>query len=415
MRPRSCSTFPWPSCPHASGTPPADFPVDLELSASARACSCTGTATTRKSEERNKSAAFGTGTTPPTIDLAAIGRSRSGCSPKEPPKYPYPIDSAKAARGAALYAEYCAGCHGASGRDFTAPAGMQSRECVGTKEDETISTARRSARSPHRGHRHRPASPRFLHLHARGEPGRRSTLAIRLALHCHFRKTFGYANMPLDGIWLRAPYLHNGSVPTLRELLEPAAEASEVVLSRQRRLRPGERRLRRRAPRAGAARKFFTFDTARAGQRQRRPRGQALRHRASPERQGRAARVSEDLLRDSPWMRHNWTRRQRRGSVRNGSYAPCSRSSACSRGASVLGWYKFFREEPQPDWVTRNARDALQVRLDRRRARRRHSVLDLLRHAARIPGQAARAAAATRRSAWRGSRGRSCRSGSPRK
>ena len=29
--------------------------------------------------------------------------------------------------------------------------------------------------------------------------------------------------MPLDGLWLRAPYLHNGSVPTLRDLLEPAA------------------------------------------------------------------------------------------------------------------------------------------------------------------------------------------------
>ena len=38
----------------------------------------------------------------------------------------------------------------------------------------------------------------------------------------HFRKTNGYANSPLDGIWLRAPYLHNGSVPNLRELLEPA-------------------------------------------------------------------------------------------------------------------------------------------------------------------------------------------------
>jgi cytochrome c peroxidase len=36
----------------------------------------------------------------------------------------------------------------------------------------------------------------------------------------HFRKTNGYANVPLDGIWLRAPYLHNGSVPTLRDLLE---------------------------------------------------------------------------------------------------------------------------------------------------------------------------------------------------
>src|SRR5262249_32049067 len=39
----------------------------------------------------------------------------------------------------------------------------------------------------------------------------------------HFRKTDGYANMPLDGIWLRAPYLHNGSVPSLRALLDPPA------------------------------------------------------------------------------------------------------------------------------------------------------------------------------------------------
>ena len=39
----------------------------------------------------------------------------------------------------------------------------------------------------------------------------------------HFRKTEGYANMPLDGVWLNAPYLHNGSVPTLSDLLEPPA------------------------------------------------------------------------------------------------------------------------------------------------------------------------------------------------
>jgi hypothetical protein len=40
----------------------------------------------------------------------------------------------------------------------------------------------------------------------------------------HFVKTNGYANMPLDALWLRGPYLHNGSVPTLRDLLTPPAE-----------------------------------------------------------------------------------------------------------------------------------------------------------------------------------------------
>ncbi|MDP9253711.1 MAG: hypothetical protein M3O66_02030, partial [Verrucomicrobiota bacterium] len=44
----------------------------------------------------------------------------------------------------------------------------------------------------------------------------------------HFRKTFGYVNLPLDGIWLRAPYLHNGSVPTLRDLLNPSNERPTI-------------------------------------------------------------------------------------------------------------------------------------------------------------------------------------------
>jgi hypothetical protein len=36
-----------------------------------------------------------------------------------------------------------------------------------------------------------------------------------------YRKTDGYSAVPLDGIWLRGPYLHNGSVPSLRALLQP--------------------------------------------------------------------------------------------------------------------------------------------------------------------------------------------------
>ena len=36
-----------------------------------------------------------------------------------------------------------------------------------------------------------------------------------------FRKTNGYVAAPLDGVWLRGPYLHNGSVPSLHDLLEP--------------------------------------------------------------------------------------------------------------------------------------------------------------------------------------------------
>lgn len=39
-----------------------------------------------------------------------------------------------------------------------------------------------------------------------------------------FRFTDGYRAKPLDGTWATAPFLHNGSVPTLRDLLSPAAQ-----------------------------------------------------------------------------------------------------------------------------------------------------------------------------------------------
>jgi len=157
-------------------------------------------------QERDKSAAFGTGTTPPTIDLKAIGRIEDWLMTKEAPPYPYPIDRDKAARGAGIYKEYCAACHGAGPRDF-------SGEYVGkvTPIGEILTD------------RHRLDSYSYelavnqATLYA-GYPWR----------FTHFRKTFGYANMPLDGIWLRAPYLHNGSVPTLSDLLLPAVRRPKV-------------------------------------------------------------------------------------------------------------------------------------------------------------------------------------------
>jgi len=174
-------------------------------------------------EERNKNAAFGTGTTPPTIDLPAIARLEEWLLTAEPPKYPYPIDAARAARGEQIYKQYCAGCHGASGRDFAAPQGTQTRECVAASERED------DLYGPHVG-----KITRIDEI--RTDRRRLDSFSYELAVHmgtvyagyphryCHYRKTFGYANMPLDGVWLRAPYLHNGSVPTLRDLLEPAAK-----------------------------------------------------------------------------------------------------------------------------------------------------------------------------------------------
>ena len=55
-------------------------------------------------EERNKSAAFGTGAFPPTIDLKQMARIEQWLLHKEPPKYPFPINEQLSAQGEKLYA-----------------------------------------------------------------------------------------------------------------------------------------------------------------------------------------------------------------------------------------------------------------------------------------------------------------------
>ncbi len=197
--------FPMRDLPAHEKNGPADFP-SIWLQGPRKGMQLHWDGNNTMVEERNKSAAFGTGTTPPTLDVAAVGRIETWLLTREPPKYPYPIDAAKAARGGVLYKEYCSGCHGASGRDF-------SGEYVGKVTAlSTIGTDRRRLDS-------------YSYDLAVNQSALYAGYPWRFA---HFRKTFGYANMPLDGIWLRGPFLHNGSVPTLRDLLEPAKKRPPV-------------------------------------------------------------------------------------------------------------------------------------------------------------------------------------------
>jgi cytochrome c553 len=155
-------------------------------------------------EERNRSAAFGTGAVPTTIDRDSLRFVAEWLRSdrNRPPSWPFAIDQQLAARGRTLYAEYCSACHGQDGRNF---AGAR----VGTVEPiESIGT------DPCRLDNYSPELALEQGNLYSGYPAERFT---------RFRKTNGYANAPLDGIWLRGPYLHNGSVPTIRDLLEPAA------------------------------------------------------------------------------------------------------------------------------------------------------------------------------------------------
>jgi hypothetical protein len=79
--------FPLDQLPEHEKNGPSDFPsIWLQQPRKGKQLHWDGNNTVV--EERNKSAAFGTGTTPPTIDLAAIGRVENWLLTLEPPKYP---------------------------------------------------------------------------------------------------------------------------------------------------------------------------------------------------------------------------------------------------------------------------------------------------------------------------------------
>ena len=156
-------------------------------------------------DERNLSAGLGAGITPVTVDHELLKRVRDWIWTLPPPKYPYAVDAALAARGSAIYQRDCLACHG----DHRFREGVRAGDRLGKVEPiETIATDR---------HRLDSYTPVFA-------ANQYSLFPETEYRFKRFVKTNGYANHPLDGIWARAPYLHNGSVPTLWDLLqEPSA------------------------------------------------------------------------------------------------------------------------------------------------------------------------------------------------
>jgi mono/diheme cytochrome c family protein len=113
----------------------------------------------------------------------------------KPPAYPLAIDQSLAAAGAVTYDARCASCH--------KPGGARAGSVIPLPE---IGTDR------HRLDAWTANAAAALNDYGDGHDWKFSSV----------RKTAGYAAVPLDGLWLTAPYLHNGSVPTVADLLEPA-------------------------------------------------------------------------------------------------------------------------------------------------------------------------------------------------
>jgi hypothetical protein len=115
----------------------------------------------------------------------------------QPPKYPYPVKKTLARQGGILFVQYCSKCHGHYGGEGDYPNLLIPESVVGT--DSLL-------------YKSNYQSPQFIEWFnkswfAQGDHPARLT------------PFNGYIAPPLDGIWVTAPYLHNGSVPTLEGVL----------------------------------------------------------------------------------------------------------------------------------------------------------------------------------------------------
>jgi mono/diheme cytochrome c family protein len=115
----------------------------------------------------------------------------------KPPKYPFAIDQARADRGKALFTKTCTRCHGTYGPGGEYPNVIVELKVIGTDPARALA-----------------ASDRLIaHYNA-------TWLGAEYPVDTTMT---GYQAPPLDGIWATAPYLHNGSVPTLALLLNSSA------------------------------------------------------------------------------------------------------------------------------------------------------------------------------------------------
>ncbi|HEY0092927.1 MAG TPA: cytochrome c, partial [Archangium sp.] len=148
-------------------------------------------------------------------NLAELERlSRKIESPRWPRDVFGRLDPARIERGRGLFAQNCQGCHD--------KPGVVPLEAVGTDGNRARSFASRV------GDLEFPAALQDLlsrvkqRAYAREAMSQEEIRPLEPGI-VYWRAPMGYVSRPLAGIWATPPYLHNGSVPTLWDLLQPVA------------------------------------------------------------------------------------------------------------------------------------------------------------------------------------------------
>jgi hypothetical protein len=145
--------------------------------------------------------ALGLGAPPGPAFIERMKEMRAFLRSKAPPAFPFPIDQGKAAAGKPIFDQYCGDCHGWNGAYLGKVIPITE---IGTDRERFDTWSQEHADAVNK---------------VAAEMGVERKDMV---------KDVGYVSQPLDGIWLRAPYLHNGSVPTLRDLLNLPAARQQI-------------------------------------------------------------------------------------------------------------------------------------------------------------------------------------------
>ena len=122
----------------------------------------------------------------------------------QPPAYPFAIDHSLAAQGKELFENNCSKCHGTYGDKPKYPNKIIPLKVIGTDTKRFFGITKDFGRFYNSSWFSKEIQGWFSDDYKA-------------------RETDGYQAPPLDGIWATAPYLHNGSIPSVYTLLNSKA------------------------------------------------------------------------------------------------------------------------------------------------------------------------------------------------
>jgi hypothetical protein len=171
---------------------------------------------------------------PRVVNFENADKTAQFLSNLPPPPYPFEVDMERARRGRRLFRAHCAYCHRPDNTIVYKPHGTI---------EQALRWPDRIGTDPNRA---QVLNKEALELFARyfresvpsdfsiKDDSGRTQFPSRLSdddilIDRTEAEQQGYVADALDGLWARAPYLHNGSVPTARQLLVPEARPAKFL------------------------------------------------------------------------------------------------------------------------------------------------------------------------------------------